>query len=315
MKPVVFLIGPTASGKTEIALCLARRLGGEIISADSMQVYRGMDIGTAKPTAAEQKKVSHHLIDVARPHSHFSVHRYRSHALSALKQIGANGKLPIVVGGSGLYLAVLWKGLSGQPGKSLKARKRLDEMYEREGPVFLHKRLQKIDPVRAQKIHPHDKHRILRALEIWEVSGRRPSEWHQKKGETLEDLGFCVRIFGIERNREELYRRIDQRVERMIRKGWLAEVKKLQKAGFSRTGTQALGYKQILDYLKEGRNRKSDLIRHIQNKTRQFAKRQLTWFRREKAIQWIPWKTGTSSRQICGSLEKEIRAWLKTVSC
>ena len=310
-KKILFLVGPTGSGKTELALCLARRLGAEIVSADSMLVYRGMEIGTAKPAAAERRKIRHHLLDLVSPRSNFSVSQHRRLALRATREILKRGRLPLVVGGGGLYVAALWKGISPHPGGSSKIRERLQREAKKKGTAHLYERLQKIDPQRAEKIHPRDERRIVRALEIVEISGKTPSEWYRKK-ESLEDLGFLVRAYGITRDREDLYRRINRRVERMLGKGWIAEVKRLRKKGFSKTAREALGYREILEYLGKGEvpAQKPLLQRLIQQRTRQFAKRQLTWFRREKEIQWISWEPGESASKVCDKIITESRSWL-----
>lgn len=318
-KPVLFLVGPTGSGKTELSLLLAKRLGAEIVSADSMLVYRGMDIGTAKPTRAERRKIRHHLLDLASPRSNFSVYLHRKRALEAIQEISRREKIPLVVGGSGLYVNAIWKGLSDHPAGNAKLRGRLMEEAKRKGFRFLYEKLRKIDPVRAQGIHPQDKRRIVRALEITAVSGKTPSEWYRKRG-SLADLGYSVLVFGVARERQDIYERINQRVERMFRGGLIEEVRRLKSIGFSKIARQALGYREILEYLKcrggplcppstrTGAHGGAplQLIQDIQKRTRQFAKRQLTWFRREKEIHWIPWERGESASRVCDKIMKEL---------
>jgi tRNA dimethylallyltransferase len=314
---VLFLVGPTGSGKTELSLLLARRLGLEIVSADSMLVYRGMDIGTAKPTRADRKGVPHHGIDLVSPRINYSVYAHRERALKAIETILGRGRVPLVVGGGGLYIGALWRGISPQPGGNRGLRRRLEREAKTKGLSFLYERLKKIDPRRAQAIHPHDERRIFRALEISEMTGKRPSEWHRER-ESLEDLGYDVLLFGIERERSELYERINARVIQMFRKGFLEEVKRLKRRGFSKTARQALGYREVLSYLDAGRDvprgrRPSGpltleaLISAVQRKTRQFAKRQLTWLRREKEIRRIPWAKEESCRSVCDKIIKELR--------
>ena len=276
-----------------------------------MLVYRGMDIGTAKPSRAEREKIPHHLIDVLSSGSNFSVYAYRREALRAVHKILKRGKIPLVVGGSGLYLNTLWKGLSGQPGGNEKLRRELNREAGEKGLSYLYERLRKIDPRRATQIHPNDRRRILRALEITELSGRTSSEWFRER-ESLEDLGYSVRLFGIRRERSDLYERLNRRVEQMFRKGFVREVSRLRRSGFSKTARQALGYREILEHLKE--RRRADeiqgLIQKIQKRTRQFAKRQLTWFRREKEIEWLDWKKGETAAKVCGQIAAQVKDWI-----
>ena len=269
-------------------MMIARQLKGEIISCDAMQVYRKMDIGTAKPTAKEQKAVAHHMIDLISSRSECSVFRHQKLALEALQTIKAKGRLPMVVGGSGFYIQALLDGISPQqqPARESKVRSQLKAEAAKKGLPFLYAKLKHIDPKRAAQIHPHDEFRIIRALEIFELSGKKPSRWHQKKTGDLKSQGFEPVIFGIERKREELYGRINERVERMFDAGWMDEVKALKRIGFSKTAGAAIGYRQILEYLK-GEKTLDEIKSEIKKKTRQFAKRQLTWFRRDQRIKWI----------------------------
>lgn len=309
--PILFLVGPTGSGKTELSLCLAKRLSCEIVSADSMLVYRGMNIGTAKPSLVQRRRVRHHLIDIVSPRKNFSVYLYRQQALRVIRDILKRERIPLVVGGSGLYLEALWKGLSTPLGGNAKLRKKLQRIADSKGIPFLYGELKKIDPLRAREIHPNDRRRIIRALEIAKLSGKIPSEWYEKR-ESLQDLGFSVRAFGVSRDRGELYKRINQRVEKMFRKGFLEEVKRLKKPGFSKSARRALGYREVLDWLDKGRGGVTASLRVlIQTKTRQFAKRQLTWFRREKEIDWVSWPGGEPVSRICDKIVKEARGWLE----
>ena len=308
-KPVLFLVGPTGSGKTQLSLCLAKRLRCEIISADSMLVYRGMDIGTAKPLPADRKKVFHDLVDIVSPRSSFSVHRHRKLVLKAIERILKRGRIPLVVGGSGLYVDALWKGLSPHPGGNSKLRKKLAQLAERKGLEFVYEELKRRDPLRAREIHPNDCQRILRSLEIAKLSKKPASEWYREKV-SLEELGYSVRAFGITRDRFDLYERIDRRVGQMFRRGFLREVRRLERKGFSKTAGQALGYREVLAHFKRGEGEVTPaLIQEIQQRTRQFAKRQLTWFRREKKIQWVSWGEKESVASICGKIVTEVNSW------
>ena len=293
-----------------------------------MQVYKGMDIGTAKPSTAEQKKIRHHLLDLVSPRSSFSVYQYRKHALEALNEITRRERVPLVVGGSGLYVSTLWRGNSAPGGRIAAFREKLARLAREKDPHFLHERLKKINPRRAGELHPNDERRIIRALEIAEFSGKP-----QSRQPSLEDLGFSVRIFGIGRERAELYERINKRVEAMFRKGFVKEVARLRKSGISKTAKQALGYREVLAViasppLKQWRAKQSrfeiassalgpprndgaGLIPLIQRNTRHFAKRQLTWFRRMKEIEWIPWKPGEPVAAVCDKILTEVKPWLE----
>lgn len=305
MKPrVLFLVGPTASGKSEVALRLAKRLGGEIISADSMQVYRGMDIGTAKPPSLAQKRVPHHLIDLVSPAKTFSVYQYRNLALQKIREILKRRKLPIVAGGSGLYIRALLEGLSGQPGGDGALRREFEKEAQSKGSGALHRRLQKIDPKIAQKIHPQDQKRIIRALEISLTSNKNPSEWYAQR-ESLSALGYEPVVIGIAKERQELYQGIARRVDRMFRAGLVGEVKSLAKKKFSRTAGQAVGYKEVMAALK-GTCSLEEARELVKRNTRRLAKRQMTWFRKEAGIQWILWKQGDDTEKVADKIRK---AW------
>ncbi len=292
MKPrVLFLVGPTGSGKTDAALQLAGLLDAEIISADSMQVYRGMDIGTAKPSSEERLRVPHHLIDILEPTEPFSVYEYRELALEKIREISGRGKTPLVTGGTGLYVRAILEGLSGQPGASPEIRGRLDLEVERSGLALLYERLQGLDPAAAEKIKPADQKRIVRALEIYEISGKTPSEWFQSK-QPLTELGFESLVIGMTWPRDVLYARIEQRVDRMFEAGLVEEVRKLSRLALSHTALQAVGYKELLETRspQDGRWTSEALETaraRIKLNSRHLAKRQMTWFRKEKGIHWM----------------------------
>lgn len=326
-KQILFLLGPSGSGKTELSLCLARRLGCEIVSADSMLVYKGMNIGTAKPNKLERKKIKHHLIDLVSPRVNFSVYRYRKLALSVIDSILKRHRIPLVVGGGGLYAAALLKGLSGPFQESGLRNNQFRRRLENKTTVFLYSKLKEMDPVRAAQIHPYDRRRITRALEIASLSGKTPSEWYRER-ESLQDLGYQVKVIGIHRDRTDLYERINQRAKKMFRLGFVSEVKRLKREGFSKTAGQALGYKEILGYLDKRRGGVSppikgrgdlaptSVVQSIQQHTRHFAKRQLTWLRREKEIRWVEWDRGESARSVCDKIVREFHGERKgTVGC
>lgn len=301
MKKVFFILGPTAVGKSEIAVELARQLDGEIISADSMQVYKGMDIGTAKPSLRLRNKIPHYLIDVVSPSTAFSVFRFRQLALKAIQKICAKGKVPIVAGGSGLYVRAILEGISEQPGADPELRKELSQAAAEKGLPALYQKLQEQDPLLAAKIKPADKKRIIRALEIIHVSGQRPSDWYQKKT-SLQALGFEPVVIGMTKDRALLYRDIETRVDEMFRRGFVQEVKTLMRTRMSRTAREAIGYREISQALRKpgfGPASLPPLKEIIKRNTRRFAKRQMTWFKKEKGIQWLSRCNSESLSDLC----------------
>ncbi|MDD5218146.1 MAG: tRNA (adenosine(37)-N6)-dimethylallyltransferase MiaA [Candidatus Omnitrophica bacterium] len=310
---VVFIVGPTAVGKSRLAMALAKQINGEIVSADSMQVYREMDIGTAKPTLAERRAVPHHLIDILSPRKNFSVYDYRRRALKAIRTITAAGRVPIVVGGSGLYVRSLSEGLSEQPGADNKIRKKYHQMAQAKGSEFLYRKLEKLNPGYAAGIKPTDEKRIVRALEIIAQSGRTVTQWYQRK-QSLEELGFKPVMIGLNRERSEIYKAVEDRVDQMFRKGLVREVRRLMRKRLSKTASQALAYKEIIGVLKTSRGKSKkemDLLIQaevpiIKRNTRHFAKRQITWFKKEKGIRWVLWDSGNNLEDVCQKVMKEI---------
>lgn len=292
----MFLVGPTAVGKSKLAIAVAERLHGEIISADSMQIYRGMDIGTAKPSPEDRRRIPHHLIDIVSPSESFSVYDYRKLALLAIREIVSSGHLPIVVGGSGLYVRCLLDGLSAHPGKDAVLRRELESEGKRVGIEALHAKLVSRDPERAREIHPRHVRRVVRALEVIEQSGRKVSDWHRERS-TIEEIGFEPLVIGIMRERSELYRRVDERVDRMIRDGWVDEVRKLLRAEPSLTALQALGYREIAGFIR-GDLTLERAVWVIKRSTRRLSKRQMTWFRKERGIRWLRRKEGDQVAEI-----------------
>ncbi len=283
---VLVIVGPTAIGKSRVAIELAEKLNGEIISADSMQVYKGMLIGTAKLDRDEMRGIKHHLIDIVEPTENFGVAEYQKLARQAIFNITKDGKLPILVGGSGLYVrAVIDKFCFPKGIMSSPIRQELEKLAENELGV-LYEELTKIDPEAARNIHPNNTRRVIRALEIIKLTGKSYTEYH-KNWKEMNSI-YDVRIFGLNSNREKLYVKIDKRVERMFKEGLLDEVKKLTLSGklSSTTSCQALGYREVNYYLK-GQITLDETKRLIKQKTRNFAKRQLTWFRRDNRVKWI----------------------------
>lgn len=285
--PLLVIVGPTAVGKTEFCIELARRLPAEIVTADSMQVYRGMDVGTAKPTEAERGGVPHHGIDLAEPDEEFNVADYRRHALAAIAAIHARGKLPILSGGTGLYVrAVVDEFLFPEKGADWAFRRRLEAEAERVGRPAIHARLRAVDPETARRLHPNDLRRVVRALEVYERTGRPLSE-HLREAEG-KGSPFDLLMFGLTRPREELYARINQRVHEQIRAGLVEEVASLLKRGLDENDVsmKGLGYKELIGHL-HGRYGLDEAVTVLQRNTRHYARRQMTWFRADQRIQWL----------------------------
>lgn len=282
------MTGPTAVGKSALSMILARRLKTEIISADSAQVYRGLDIGTAKPGKIDQAAIKHHLIDIREPDQGFSVAEFQKEAEEVISQLWGKNKLPFIVGGTGLYIQALTDGYSfGQKGSSKALRKALlQEAKEEGGPEKLYERLKKADPRAAAKIHPRDERRLVRALEVYELEGSPISE--QEERTLAQEAPFRAIIYILSMERAKLYERINLRVEKMIEEGLISETEALWRAGYGENapGMQVLGYRQILSFLK-GELGQEEAILKIQQQTRNLAKRQLTWFRRMKEVIWL----------------------------
>ena len=285
--PVLVIAGPTASGKTSIAVEVAKAVGAEIVGADSMQVYRGLDIGTAKPTPKELSGVPHHLIDVAEPDEPFDVARYVAEADRAVENIRKRGRRVILVGGTGLYIRVFLHGLHRGPAPATPIRERILKRAEREGWPSLHRELARMDPAAAERFGPNDGVRILRAMEVFQGSGVPISEW--QAGHRFADKRYPALLVGIERPREELYGRIDNRVDQMMVAGFLDEVRRLIDSGWGPDlkPMQGLGYRQICMHLA-GELGLEEAVDKIKIETRRFAKRQLTWFNKEPNISWLP---------------------------
>lgn len=306
-KKILFLVGPTASGKSHIGIYLAKKLKGSIISADSMQVYKEMNIGTAKPTPKERKSVPHYLIDMVSPTRSFSVYEWRKQALESIQEIVEKNRLPIVVGGSGLYIQALTQGLAEQAPADFKVRKKFSDIADKKGSSYLYRMLVKKDPESAKKIHPNDKKRVIRALEIFELTGKTKSQW-AKKTESLSDLGYSFRIIGIQYPREILYQRIEARIDEMLKQGLVKEVKRLSKKRLSKTANQSLSYREILASMK-GKMSLDEAVNLLKKNTRNFAKRQITWFRHEKRIRWIDVQ-GKSLEKIYQNIRKQLKGWI-----
>lgn len=281
---VVFLVGPTAVGKSEIAIHLAKKLKAEIISCDSMQIYKGMDIIASKPSPAQLKAVPHHLISTLSPEKTYNVSKYRLDAIKKIKAILKRKKAPLFVGGTGLYMSVLIDGIFELDAQGSRIRERLQKAALNKGCNYLHEELRKVDPDAAEKIHPNDARRLIRALEVFKLTGRPISEL-QRHRHGLKDE-YDVRVFCLNMKRQKLYQIIDERVERMFRHGLLKEAKKLLKKNLSKTAACAIGINQLKGYFSGAYG--LDMAENfIKRDSRHYAKRQLTWFRKDKRINWI----------------------------
>ena len=292
MKPNVLVIcGPTASGKTALAVALAQRFNGEVVSADSMQIYRRMDIGTAKPTVEEMAGIPHHMIDVADPEENFSVARYVSMAVPIVDDILARGKLPIIAGGTGLYIDNLIAGREFAPFEETSGlRELLQNRAREEGLPVLLEELGQVDPEAAQRLHPNDEKRIVRALEVWLSTGKTITQ-HNLETQAIPPR-YTPLIIGLDfEEREYLRRRIDLRVDEMMERGLESEVRQLLTDGVPSncTAMQAIGYKEMVSAIQEGRPI-GEGAEEVKLRSRQFAKRQLTWFRRNSEVNWYRWK-------------------------
>ncbi len=288
--PAIAVVGPTASGKTALGLALAERFRGEIVSCDALQVYRHMDIGTAKASAGEREKIAHHLLDLREPCEDFTAGDYQRMGREALKAIRARGNLPVVVGGTGFYLRVLTDGLFEGPGRSEELRARLRRIVARRGPQCIHSALHRADPESANRLASADAERNIRAYEIYLQSGRTMTWWQSQPKDIL--TGFRWLKLSIRRPRADLYARIDRRVEEMFRQGFVEEVRALM-AGYPRDchAFKAIGYRQIAGYL-EGKWSLEQALADTQRESRRYAKRQLTWFRADPEIVWLDAASG-----------------------
>ena len=287
MKPLLILTGPTAVGKTKLSLGLARAVKGEIISADSMQVYRKMDIGSAKIRPDQMEGIRHHLIDVLDPAQAFDVVRFQQMAKEAMEQIWKRNHIPILTGGTGFYIqSVLYDIDFTSHGEDCGLRRELEEIARREGAPKLHRMLKERDPDAAAQIHPHNVRRVIRALEYHQQTGKQISAHNREQRERKSPYRYLY--FVLNEPRELLYQKIEQRVDQMMEEGLAAEVETLYKEGYTRgmTSMQGLGYKELLSWL-EGEIYLEEAVRILKRDTRHFAKRQLTWFRREKDVIWI----------------------------
>ncbi|QNU68832.1 tRNA (adenosine(37)-N6)-dimethylallyltransferase MiaA [Ruminiclostridium herbifermentans] len=287
MNRVIVIVGPTASGKTNLSIELAKKLNGEIISADSMQIYKHMDIGTAKPTTDEMQGIKHYLIDEVLPNEEFNVVKFKELAEKYIEEIIAKGKLPIIVGGTGLYISSLIDNINFSESQcDWELREKLKKEAEEFGAEYLHDKLKQVDEEAAKNIHPNNVKRVIRALEVY-YQTQKPISYHNEMSKRVPPK-YKFMLIGLTMDRQYLYERINKRVDIMLKNGLVEEVKALVDNGFSEsiTAMQGIGYKEILAYL-EGKNSLEEAVEIIKRDSRRYAKRQLTWFRRIKDIKWF----------------------------
>ncbi|MBS0171619.1 MAG: tRNA (adenosine(37)-N6)-dimethylallyltransferase MiaA [Nitrospira sp.] len=313
-RPLVVLVGPTAVGKSEIGLRLARSLDTDLLTADSRQVYRGMDIATDKPATEQRQGVPHRLIDLVDPDEPFNAGQYRTLALQEIERLYGERRVPLVVGGTGLYIRTLIHGLCDAPRADQAFRAALLREAAARGRYYLHEELTRIDPESAGRLHPHDEVKIVRALEVYHLSGRRLSDMQQRHG--FAEQPFAVLMIGLTRDRPQLYRRIDERVEAMFARGVVEETEGLLAQGYRRESgaMKGLGYQQIAGYLSGDYDR-AEALRLLQRDTRHFAKRQLTWFRKEPGLQWWSLTEQDDPEDVSRRLLKTVESFLREVDC
>ncbi len=304
---VLWITGPTAVGKSAVALEVARRWEAEIVSADSMQVYRGLDIGTAKPSAAERALVRHHLVDVCGPDEVFDVKRFVELAQQAMAEIRQRGKRVLIVGGTGLYVRALRQGLFEGPPRDDGLRCRLEAMPASE----LFEELRRVDPITAESIDRHNPRRLVRALEVFYATGR-PIRSMQTQWESGDGRERLARVFCLSRERGDLVARIEARIEAQLAAGWLEEARRLREAGLASntTAMQAAGYRELMAYW-EGRLDWTQTVARIKARTRQLARRQMTWFRRERDLVWIEMERAESPVRTADTVCRRWREWNK----
>ena len=311
-KPLVVLLGPTAVGKTRVGIQLAKALGTEVLTADSRQVYRGMDIGMDKPTPEERGGVPHRLIDLVEPNESFNVGEYRRLAIAEIERLYNEGRVPLTVGGTGLYIRALVRGLWDGPSADWTYRHRLEADARQHGADWLHQRLADVDPVLAGRLHPHDEVKIIRGLETHHLLGRPLSELHRQHH--FRERQFATLLIGLIRSRDVLYRAIEKRVDVQLEKGLLRETEQLLNKGYGRQlgSMKGLGYRQMAGYLA-GDYSYEVAVARLKRDTRHFAKRQMTWFRKEPGIVWLPIEGNESTVQVVSLILDHVRRFLSTL--
>lgn len=308
-KKCIVIVGPTGVGKTRLSIFLAKRLNSEIVSADSMQIYKYMDIGTAKVEPKYQKEIKHHLIDIVEPNENFNVEQFQSLSIDKIEEISAKNKIPIIVGGTGLYINSITHKLEFNTVKSdEKLRYELENIAESQGNQKLHKMLEDIDPESASKIHKNNVRRVIRAIEVYNLTGHKFSEINDKFDHYNDDYDFY--IIGLNDDREILYERINQRVDEMIDEGFMAECKYIYELTDENSQSiQAIGYREAFMYLNNEISYK-DMISLMKKNSRKYAKRQLTWFRQDERIHWMNLEDFNKFEDIEKNCLENLKEWL-----
>jgi tRNA dimethylallyltransferase len=312
-KPVVVIVGPTAVGKSRIAIEVAKAFETEVLTADSRQVYRGMDVGTDKPASEDRQAVPHRLIDLVDPDESFNAGLYRRQAINEIERLYQDCRLPLVVGGTGLYVRTLLKGLCDAPQADPIVRKALRQEAEDQGYDRLYARLVNVDPVAAARLHPRDESKVIRALEVYQLSGRRMSEFQQEHG--FAERPFAGLMVGLNRDRDMLYRRIEGRIDWQLAHGLIEETKRLLAQGYQRDSAamKGLGYRQVAEHLA-GEYDAAEMVRRFKRDTRRFSKRQMTWFRKEPGIQWLMIEESESVQHTATRVIEQVDRFLNTLT-
>ena len=311
-KPVVVMVGPTAVGKSRVAVEVAKAFETEVLTADSRQVYRGMDVGTDKPVPEERQAVPHRLIDLVDPNEPFNAGLYRRQAVDEIERLYRDSRLPLVVGGTGLYVRTLLKGLCDAPPADPIVRATLRREAKDQGHDRLYARLVEVDPVAAARLHPRDESKVIRALEVYQLSGRRMSEFQQEHG--FAERPFSALLIGLNRDRDALYRRIEERIDWQLSHGLIEETKHLLAQGYQRDSAamKGLGYRQVAEHLA-GEYDVDEMVLRFKRDTRHFSKRQMTWFRKEPGIQWLTIKEPESVQHTAALVIGEVDRFLATL--
>ncbi len=312
-KPLVAIVGPTAVGKSGIAILVAKALGMDVLTADSRQVYRGMDIGTDKPSMEERQGVPHRLIDLVEPDQPFNTGEFRRQAMAEITRLHREGRVPLLVGGTGLYVRTVLRGLWEGPPADWEFRRRMERDADVNGADWLYRQLVHVDPGSAGRLHPNDRVKIIRALEVHHLLGRPLSEEHKRHA--FAEAPFMPLLIGLTRERSSLYRRVDNRVELELAKGLVEETKRLMDRGYGRHlgSMKGLGYKQMAGYLA-GDYDYEEAVRRLKRDTRHFAKRQMTWFRKEPGIVWLSIEEAETPAQTADRITGEVRRFLQALN-